>query len=47
MRAAFDDAPAVEYEDDVGGKNSAEAVSNDDAGAPRHDSFERLLDEHL
>ena len=47
MGAALDDLAAIHDQDDVGGEDGAEAVGDDDAGAVRHDLFERVLNQRL
>lgn len=45
MPSGLDDPPVLEDEDFVSVDDGGEAVCNDDARAPLHQSFERLLNE--
>src|SRR5208282_5566316 len=45
--AAFDDAPALDYENLVGAADGGEPVRDDERGAPAHQVAEALLDERL
>ena len=47
MGAAFDDAAAVEHQQQVGMADGAEAVGDDKAGAPPEQDAERMLDAHF
>ena len=47
VRAALDDLPAIHHQDQVGRQDGAQAVGDDDAGAPGHDALQRLLDQRL
>ena len=47
MGAALDDPAAVHHQDQVGGQDGAQAVGDDDAGAPGHDALERVLDQRF
>ena len=39
--AALHNAPTVDHQDQVGGQNGAQAVSDDDAGAAGHHALDR------
>ena len=47
MRAARDDAPVVQHQDQVGAAHGAQAVGDDEGGAALHQPVERLLDQLL
>ena len=47
VRASLYDLTAVDYQDQVGREDGAEAVGDHEAGAPGHHPFERLLDQRF
>ena len=47
MRAFLDDPAFVHHDDAVGGAHGRQAVSDDDGGAVRHQSVERVLHQSL
>jgi hypothetical protein len=47
VRAALDNPAAVDHQDQVGRQDGAQAVGDDDAGAPGHHPLERILDQRF